>query len=131
MSAIDVPVVVVTAAIVERDGCYLITRRPAGVHLEGFWEFPGGKCDTGESLEECLLREIQEELGCGATVGREVFATAHTYPEREVELHFFACSLSGEPRAVLGQELRWVSKSELRLLTFPPADAELIALLEQ
>lgn len=131
MSAIDVPVVVVTAAIVERDGCYLITRRPAGVHLEGFWEFPGGKCDTGESLEECLLREIHEELGCGATVGREVFATAHTYPEREVELHFFACSLSGEPRGVLGQELRWVSKSELRLLTFPPADAELIALLEQ
>jgi 8-oxo-dGTP diphosphatase len=131
MSATDTGAVVVAAAIVERDGCYLVTRRPAGVHLEGLWEFPGGKRDSGESLEECLRREIEEELGCGASVGREIFATAHTYPERRVELHFFACSLVGEPRGVLGQQLRWVSKHELRRLNFPPADAELIGLLER
>ena len=121
--------VVVTAAIIERDGTYLVTRRPTGVHLEGLWEFPGGKCDQCESLEGCLTREIREELGCDATVGAEVFTTTHTYPERRVELHFFSCSLLGEPHAVLGQEMQWVSKSEMRLLDFPPADSELIARL--
>lgn len=121
--------VIVTAAIIERDGTYLVTRRPTGVHLEGLWEFPGGKCDEGESLETCLTREIREELGSDALVGAEVFTTTHTYPERRVELHFFACSLRGEPHGVLGQEMRWVSGSDLRLLNFPPADAELIALL--
>ena len=131
MSATDAPRVVVTAAIVEMNGRYLVTRRLAGVHLEGFWEFPGGKCDRGETLQECLLRELQEELGCGAAIGPEIFTTAHSYPERRVELHFFECSLAGEPRGVLGQELRWVAKSELRSLRFPPADEELIALLEQ
>lgn len=120
---------VVTAAIIERDRTYLVTRRPIGVHLEGLWEFPGGKCDEGESLEACLTREIREELGCDATVGAEVFTTTHTYPERRVELHFFACSLRGEPRGLLGQEMRWVSKADLRFLNFPPADAELIAWL--
>ena len=122
---------VVTAAIIERDGCYLVTRRPAGVHLEGFWEFPGGKCDSGESLEACLVREIREELACDGDVGREIFTTTHAYSEHAVELHFFACALLGEPRGVLGQDLRWVSRSELRVLRFPPADAELIALLER
>ena len=123
--------VVVTAAIIVRNGTYLVTRRPAGVHLGGLWEFPGGKCNPGESLERCLVREIQEELGCEIAVDREVFTTTHAYPERRVELHFFTCSLFGEPRGALGQELRWVSRSELRSLDFPPADAELIALLER
>jgi 8-oxo-dGTP diphosphatase len=126
-----VAAIVVTAALVQRDGAYLVTRRPAGVHLEGLWEFPGGKCDVGESLEACLVREIREELGCDVAVGSEVLTTTHAYPERHVELHFFACSLVGEPRGLLGQEVRWVPKSELRTLNFPPADAELIALLER
>ena len=129
LQALVLPLVNGIAAIIERDGAYLVTRRPAGVHLEGLWEFPGGKCDEGESLETCLTREIREELGSDATVGSELFTTTHTYPERRVQLHFFACSLLSEPRGVLGQEMRWVPKSELRLLNFPPADAELIALL--
>jgi mutator protein MutT len=129
MSAADAPAVVVTAAIIEREGAYLVTRRPLGVHLEGLWEFPGGKCDSGESLEACLAREIREELGCAAKIGIELFTTSHSYPDRRVELHFFRCSLIGDPHGALGQELRWVSRSELRSLDFPPADAELIALL--
>ncbi len=60
-------IVVVTAAVVERDGCYLVTRRKKGVHLEGLWEFPGGKCEREESLADCLRRELVEELGAGAT----------------------------------------------------------------
>ena len=125
----DLPRVVVTAAVIERDGAYLVTRRPPGVHLAGMWEFPGGKCDREESFEACLVREIREELGCGVEVGREVFSTAHAYPERIVELHFFACTLQGQPMPVLGQELRWVPRTHLSTLEFPPADDELIVLL--
>jgi mutator protein MutT len=121
--------VIVTAAVIERAGAYLVTRRPRGTHLEGFWEFPGGKCEAGETLEACLMREIEEELGVTVRVGAEVFTVAHEYPERVVQLHFFACELAGDPQALLGQEMRWVPRSELRALEFPPADAELIAML--
>ena len=120
---------VVTAAVVEQDGRFLITRRPLGVHLEGCWEFPGGKCDAGEALGACLARELREELDVDARIGGEIFTTTHTYPERTVELHFFRCDLHGEPRPQLGQELRWVPREELAALEFPPADAELIRML--
>jgi mutator protein MutT len=121
--------IVVTAAVIERDGCFLVTRRQKGVHLEGYWEFPGGKCDAGESIAACLARELREELGVDARVGVEVFTTTHTYPERRVELHFFQCELQGEPRLLVGQEMRWVPRAELAALEFPPADAELIQTL--
>jgi len=114
--------IVVTAAVIERDGRFLVTRRPKGVHLEGYWEFPGGKCDAGESLAACLARELREELDVDARIGVEVFTTAHPYPERRVELHFFQCELQGEPRPLVGQEMRWVPRAELAALEFPPAD---------
>ena len=95
--------IVVTAAVVERDGCFLVTRRQPGVHLEGYWEFPGGKCDAGEPLAACLARELREELDVAATIGDEIFTTTHAYPERSVALHFFRCAIAGEPRPVLGQ----------------------------
>lgn len=119
----------ITAAVVERDGAFLVTRRLQGSHLEGYWEFPGGKCREGESHTACIKREILEELGTGVRVGPEIFAVEHEYPDRVVELHFFACELKGEPRPLLGQEMRWVRRDELRSLDFPPADTELIALL--
>lgn len=118
--------IVVTAAVIERGGAFLVTRRPRGVHLEGYWEFPGGKCEDGESYAASLEREIAEELETGIVVGHEVFAVAHAYPDRVVELHFFDCRLTGEPRPMIGQEMRWVPREELASLTFPPADAELI-----
>jgi len=123
------PTLVVTAAVIERDGRVLVTRRQQGVHLEGCWEFPGGKCDPGESLAGCLARELREELDVDARVGGEVFTTTHAYDDRRVELHFFACELLGEPRPLLGQEMRWVAHAELGALQFPSADAELIAAL--
>jgi 8-oxo-dGTP diphosphatase len=126
---VSVAPIVVTAAIIERGGRYLLTRRQKGVHLEGFWEFPGGKCDAHESLESCLRREIVEELAVDVTVGDEVFAITHHYPDRAVELHFFQCELSGSPEPQLGQEMRWVARAELPTLKFPPADAELIRAL--
>jgi mutator protein MutT len=123
--------IVVTAAVIERDGSFLVTRRPRGSHLEGYWEFAGGKCDPGEALDACLVREIAEELGTTVRVGREIFSVIHTYDERVVELHFFACELDGAPRALLGQEMQWVERHRLSALEFPPADAELIAMLMQ
>ena len=119
--------IVVAAAVVERDSRYLVTRRLRGTHLEGFWEFPGGKCETGETHVECLVRA--EELGCAVRVGEKLLSVAHDYPERTVELHFFRCDLGADPRPLLGQEIRWISRVELRELAFPPADVELIRLL--
>jgi len=123
--------IVVTAAVIERDGRFLVTRRQAGVHLAGQWEFPGGKCLAGESLEVCMARELREELDVEASVGEEMLSTTHEYPERRVELHFLQCSLSGEPSPQQGQEMRWVGREELGALQFPPADAELIRMLTE
>lgn len=121
--------IVVTAAVVERDGTFLVTRRQKGTHLEGYWEFPGGKCEPGETLAASLARELDEELAVTARIGHEVFTTMHAYPERRVELHFFRCELLGEPRPQIGQEMRWVSRAELATLAFPPADIALIETL--
>lgn len=121
--------VVVAAAIVERDGRFLMARRLAGTHLEGLWEFPGGKVDPGETLESCLARELAEELGVGSTIGPLRWSTAHDYPAKRVELHFFDCALAGDPSPRLGQELRWVNRAELAALPLPEADAGLVALL--
>jgi len=118
--------VIVTAAVIERDGRFLVTRRQKGVHLEGYWEFPGGKCEGDETYAQCLMREIREELAVGVTIGPEVLTTAHAYPERTVELHFLRCDLHGTPTPQQGQEMRWVRRSELAELAFPPADEELI-----
>jgi 8-oxo-dGTP diphosphatase len=123
--------VIVTAAVIERDGCFLVTRRQKGVHLEGFWEFPGGKCEAGETLTACLARELKEELDVEARIGPEVYTVAHAYPERSVELHFFQCELAGDPRPQIGQEMRWVRRKDLASLEFPPADTELIQKLSQ
>lgn len=123
--------IVVTGAVIEIEGRFLVTRRPQGVHLEGFWEFPGGKCDRDETLRDCLARELLEELDVPSRVGEEIFTTTHLYPERATELHFFRCELLGEPRPQLGQQMRWVDRAELATLQFPPADAELIRILGQ
>jgi 8-oxo-dGTP diphosphatase len=125
----SLPRIVVTAAVIERDGSYLVTRRPRGTHLEGCWEFPGGKCEPYETHRACLAREIAEELDAAVKVRAELFTIEHAYPDRVVKLHFFACELLGEPRAVLGQEMQWVRRDELASLEFPAADEELVARL--
>lgn len=117
---------IVTAAVIERDGRFLVTRRQAGVHLEGYWEFPGGKCDAGETLEACLVREVREELAVDARIGAEIFSVTHEYPDRSVELHFFACDIAGDPSPQIAQEMRWVTRAEMSALPFPPADDALI-----
>jgi 8-oxo-dGTP diphosphatase len=120
---------IVTAAVIERDGHFFMTRRLKDTHLAGMWEFPGGKCDADESLTDCLERELIEELGTRAVIGREIFTVEHAYPERTVRLHFFATTLLDEPKPLLGQEMRWVSRDELRQLQLPDADRGLVELL--
>ncbi len=117
---------IVTAAVVERDGRLLVTRRLEGTHLAGHWEFPGGKCEPREAPEQCLERELREELGVRARVGEEIYRTEYAYANRVLDLRFFRCGLDDEPQPLLGQEIRWVLPRELATLRFPPADAELV-----
>ena len=119
----------VVAAIIERDGRWLLSKRQEGTHLAGLWEFPGGKCEPGETHEAALVREIDEELGVGVSVGPEMLVTVHTYADRTVRLHFHACTLSGEPEPRLGQALRWVTSDELATIDLPEADREIVGRL--
>jgi mutator protein MutT len=128
MTADRAPIIVL-AAVVEREGQFLITRRLDHGHLAGLWEFPGGKCEAGETHEACLARELMEELGVRAAIGDEIVVTEHAYPDRTVRLHFRRCTIDGEPESRLGQEIRWVDRDALRTFDFPAADRELIARL--
>ena len=121
----------VVAAVVERAGQYLITRRLEGTHLAGLWEFPGGKILPAEKPEDALRRELKEELGVQAAVGELIQTVDWTYPEKSVRLRFFRCALAGEPAPLEGQEMRWVAAADLRSYSFPEADATLIARLSR
>ena len=88
--------IVVVAAVIERDGSFLVTRRLEGSHLAGMWEFPGGKIGSGETHAQALVREIREELDADVDVGALLFETQFDYAERRVSLHFYRCTLRGE-----------------------------------
>ena len=126
-------VVEVVAALIQDDkGRYLITRRRGGSHLAGMWEFPGGKRETGESLEDALRRELTEELAACFNVGEKVETVRWDYPERTVVIHFYRCRFESgtiEPRE--SQAVEWVAPERLEELEFPPADRALIARLSR
>lgn len=124
------PFIRVAAALIEVKGRYLITRRKEGVHLGGMWEFPGGKCETEESFESCLQREILEELGVEITQPEFFMTQDHEYPEKFVELKFYFCSiLKGEPKPLACAEFCWVKGEELGDFDFPPADRTVVSRL--
>ncbi len=117
----------VAAGLVFRDGQLLITQRPHGGHLGGLWEFPGGKREPRENFEECLRRELMEELGIAVEVRELVEAITHAYPEKTVHLKFFRCVWQKhEPRALGCAAFRWVRGAELAAYEFPAADARLL-----
>lgn len=121
------PAVEVAIGLVWRDGRLLIARRPEGVPLGGLWEFPGGKVEAGESAEDCLLRELREELSIEVAIGGRRAAIEFTYPERAVRLHPIDCHwLSGEPYPIGCEDPRWVMPAELSSYPFPPANALLL-----
>jgi mutator protein MutT len=121
--------IVVVAAVIERDNTFLLTLRPPGTHLAGHWEFPGGKCHPNETHRDALRRELHEELDLAVTVGELVYSVTHAYPDKTVELHFYRCAFDGEPKPMIGQEVRWIARADLVRLPFPEADAQLIRLL--
>lgn len=111
---VKTPHYIVTAAVIRKNGKVLIARRPAKGLLGGMWEFPGGKQEKGESLQECLRREILEELGCNIQVGGELGVFKHAYTHFSITLHCFESKLNGgTPRAIEATEIRWVSTLEL------------------
>jgi mutator protein MutT len=117
----------VSAALIFRDGRLLITQRHAGDHLGGLWEFPGGKREPGETFEQCLARELREELGIEVEVGDLFEEISHAYAEKTVLLKFFTCRLiSGKLRTLDCAAFKWVKKSELADFEFPAADARLL-----
>lgn len=120
----------VAVGLVWKDGRLLIQQRSGGVHLSGFWEFPGGKLRPGEAPEQAVLREVAEETGIRVQVADPVPVIRYRYPEREVEIHPFVCRyLSGAPAPVAARMLRWVMPETLRGYRFPPANRELITAL--
>lgn len=121
----------VAAAVVERDGRYLICRRhgvdPDQGGAPGLWEFPGGKREAGETLAQCLVREIREELGCGIEPGALIHVVEVAASGRTLVLHFFAARLvAGDPRPLDCAELAWAGPSDLSSYAFLPANGELI-----
>ncbi len=121
----------VSAALIFRDGQLLITQRHANSHLGGLWEFPGGKREAGETFEQCLVREIREELGVEISVGKLFEEITHDYPEKSVHLKFFICKiLSGEPQPLDCAAVKWVGQNELMQFAFPAADAQLLERLK-
>jgi mutator protein MutT len=122
----------VGVGVVEKEGRYLITQRKFEDHLGGIWEFPGGKIKEGESDQDCVVRELKEELGIEVKVGQNLGIIHYTYPDRRLELRFYACSLlSGEPKAIDVQDFRWAKPGELIYYQFPKADREIVDKLVQ
>jgi mutator protein MutT len=122
----------VSAALIFRGAKLLITQRHAKAHLGGRWEFPGGKREAGESFEQCLVREIREELGVEIAVGELFEEISHAYPEKSVHLKFFLCKLiADEPQPLDCAAVKWIEKDGLDAHEFPAADARLLEKLKK
>ncbi|MDB6108694.1 MAG: nudG [Pedosphaera sp.] len=117
----------VSAGLVFRNGLLLLTQRRPQDHLGGLWEFPGGKRHLNESFEDCLKRELREELGIEVEVKELIESITHEYPEKAVHLQFFKCVWQRhEPRALGCQDFVWVGKGQLDAYAFPAADKRLL-----
>jgi A/G-specific adenine glycosylase len=127
------PHVDVTAAVLYRPDCpdqMLIAQRPPTGMLGGLWEFPGGKRHEGETLPECLRRELFEELGIEVEVGRRLVSIRHAYTHFRITLHAFECRLlAGIPQAIGVADWRWVTREELAAFPFPVTDQKIIRAL--
>ena len=123
---------VVAAALFDERGRVLIAQRPAGKHLAGRWEFPGGKIADGETEQAALARELGEELGVVPLQSEPLMSLVHDYPDRRVDLHLHVVSrFVGEARGLDGQALRWVSLAALPQQDLLEADAPFVEALQR
>ena len=121
----------VAAALVFRGVKLLITQRHVHAHLGGLWEFPGGKREPNEPFEECLKRELREELGIEVKVGSLFEMVTHDYDDRLVHLQFFCCRwLRHEPQLLDCADFKWIERHQLAEYAFPAADAQLVERLQ-
>ena len=118
--------------MIRRNGRLLIAQRPVGGRLGGLWEFPGGKVEAGESLPQCLRREIKEELGFRIKVGDFITAIDHAYTHFKITLHAFECTVvSGQPRKLDVEDFKWVHMSDLDRFAFAKTDLKIIEALKR
>jgi len=118
----------VVIAIVVRRGNILICQRRQNAALGGYWEFPGGKIEPGESREQCLERELAEELAIRVRPLKALDSIEFDYSEASIRLHPYICEhVDGEPQPIASQRITWVSPRELQNYKFPPANDRLIA----
>ena len=121
------PPVKVTAAIIEKNGRYLIAKRNKDAHIEECWEFPGGKIEENETPEECLIREIKEELNIDIMVLDKYHTNIHRYDKMTIKLLSYRAEyVSGELQLNDHSEIRWIDKSEFMAFDFAPADLPII-----
>ena len=124
------PVHVVAAAIIDAAGRVLIAQRPAGTHMAGAWEFPGGKLENGEERRAALSRELHEEIGIVISTPRPLIRLRHAYPHKEVFLDIWVVRhFRGEPHGLEGQAVRWCTQAELESVELLPADGPIVAAL--
>jgi 8-oxo-dGTP diphosphatase len=121
----------VVAAVIRRGAAILVTRRKDDAERGGQWEFPGGKVEPGESEPAALAREIREELACDVEVGPLLTRHAHRYPDLEVELAFYACTLpaGAEPKAIGVAAMEWAGRAALERYDFCEADLPVLPLI--
>ena len=118
----------VTAAVIYKEGKFLICQRPKGKNCELLWEFPGGKIEPGETGEQCIVREIQEELGVTLRVLRKLTDVVYDYPDRTVHLHFYVTEIeSGELVRKEHNAFAWITEADIPNYQFCPADAKMLS----
>lgn len=120
---------IIAVAVVEHQGNYLIGQRPAGIPLAGYWEFPGGKVELGESPKDAAVRECQEETGLRIQVIGEYEPRSHRYEHGDVVVHFFRCKVDDEVHTNPLSPFQWVDRQRLSDYRFPEANADLLKIL--
>jgi mutator protein MutT len=124
--------ITVAIAVIVRAGELLIAQRKPTGPLADYWEFPGGKCEPGETIESCLHREIKEEIDVDIEILRPLDVLHHTYPHGQLAIHPFYCRITaGTPRPVACQQILWIKPNQLRNYRFPPANDDLLKSIVQ
>lgn len=117
----------VAAAIICKDNQFLICQRPEGKDCALLWEFPGGKLESNETAEQCLVRECHEELDITLLVSRKFTEVVYDYPERTIHLHFFVAKIKdGHPTKIEHNDFAWITSEEIQQYSFCPADNKML-----